>query len=112
MYNFIKRFTTEISFVSSKTTNNKQAIHSLKEKQHYILISTTLLERGITVEDVHVIVYQGDHHVFDTRTLIQIAGRVGRKPNYPTGSIIILHAYKSKEIRECIRILKQRNKTV
>lgn len=112
VYNLLKRFITDISFVSSKTENNKEAIQSLKEKEHYILVSTTLLERGITVEDVHVIVYRADHRVFDTRTLIQIAGRVGRKPNHPTGDIIVLHATRSKEITQCIKTIKQRNKTV
>ena len=112
LYCFLKKFITNISFVSSKTEHNQDAIHSLKEKEHYILISTTLLERGITVENVHVIVYQGDHHVYDTRTLIQIAGRVGRKPNHPTGDIIVFHSHKSKEITQCIKTIKLRNKTV
>ena len=111
LYSFLKRFISDISFVSSKTLNNKESIQSLKEKERYTLISTTLLERGITVEDVHVIVYQGDHHVYDTRTLIQIAGRVGRKPQHPTGDIFILHSSKSKEITKCIQTIRQRNKT-
>ncbi len=60
---------------------------------------------------MHVIVYQGEHHVYDTRTLIQIAGRVGRKPHHPTGDIFILHSSKSKEITKCIQTIRHRNKT-
>ncbi len=112
LYHYLKRFMRNISFVSSKTSDNHNAIKSLKDNEHYILISTTLLERGITVEDVHVIVYHGDHHVFDRRTLIQIAGRVGRKPNHPTGHIYILYSTKSKEIKECINYIKKKNKSV
>ena len=111
LYRFLKKFITDISFVSSRTSHNSNALHALKTKLHYILISTTLLERGITVENVHVIVYQGEHQVFDTRTLIQIAGRVGRKPDYHSGDVIILHSHRSREITKCIKIIKEKNNT-
>ena len=47
----------------------------------------------MTVEDVQVIVYHGEHVLFDERTLIQIAGRVGRKPDFPTGKVYILKIF-------------------
>lgn len=111
LYAFLKRFITHISFVSSHSLNIPGSIESLKRSEHYILISTTLLERGITIENVHVIVYSGEHSVFDARTLIQIAGRVGRKPNYPSGDIFILCAHRSKEVKKCLKTIRQHNLT-
>lgn len=96
--------------VSSLTINTQQSLQNLKEHDFYVLVSTTILERGVTIEDVHVIVYHGNHTIFDERTLIQIAGRVGRKPNHPTGDIIILYSNKSKEIRKCINTIKRLNR--
>lgn len=112
LYAFLKRFMPNISFVSSASLDIPGSVDSLKRNEHYILISTTLLERGITIENVHVIVYRGEHNVFDTRTLIQIAGRVGRKPNFPAGDVLIFCVSRTKEIKQCIKTIRKHNATV
>lgn len=95
--------------VSSKHKHNQEVIQQLKEGKIDCVVTTTLLERGITIEDVQVIVYQGEHALFDEKTLIQIAGRVGRKPNHPTGKVYILTSEKTKDISNCVRTLKKLN---
>ena len=43
------------------------------------LVSSTILERGVTIPNLDVLVLLADNEmVFDSRTLVQIAGRVGR----------------------------------
>ncbi len=43
------------------------------------LVASTVLERGITIPDLDVLVLLADNEsIFDSRTLVQIAGRVGR----------------------------------
>lgn len=43
------------------------------------LVTSTIFERGITIPDLDVLVLYADYEaVFDSRTLIQIAGRAGR----------------------------------
>lgn len=93
---------------------------ALKEKQKYIndfknniikvLITTSILERGITFFDVQVIVFQANHTLFDVSSLIQISGRVGRKIKAPTGKIFFLSSLVSKEMLKCIQTLKLKNK--
>lgn len=95
--------------VSSKHKHNQEVINELKEGKIDCIVTTTLLERGITIEDVQVIVYQGEHELFDERTLIQIAGRVGRKPSAPTGKVYILTNEKTKSITQCVNTLKKLN---
>lgn len=107
---FLKRFCPRVQGISSKTRDAQKYINQLKIYPYYILVSTTLLERGITVENVHVIIYQCEHTIFDERTLIQIAGRVGRKPKYPTGDIYFLTAHQTKDIQKCIKTIKSLNK--
>jgi competence protein ComFA len=39
---------------------------------------------------LQVIIFNADHDIYDKETLVQIAGRVGRKKEEPTGDIIFL----------------------
>lgn len=102
--------TKRFECVSSKTSNTDQIIGKLKSKEIDFIVSTTILERGITIEDVQVIVYHASHHVFNAETLIQIAGRVGRSPKFPTGEVIFLSNQKSKAIQKCINRISKLNK--
>jgi len=104
-----QKFHIKVSAVSSQHLHNQKTVEALKQGKIQVIVSTTLLERGMTVEDVQVIVCHGEHTLFDQRTLIQIAGRVGRKPNYPTGKVMILACQKTKGILDCIRTIKRLN---
>ena len=95
--------------VSSKHPNRQKTIQDFKENQTQVLVTTTLLERGITIEDVQVIVYQCQNNLFDKRTLIQISGRVGRKPQHPAGKVYFLTNEKTKGISQCIKTIRELN---
>ena len=43
------------------------------------LRSTSVLERGVTIKNLQVIVFNAEHELYDEKSLIQISGRVGRK---------------------------------
>ena len=62
--------------------------------------------------DVQVIVYESDHKLFDESSLIQIAGRVGRKMNAPSGKVFFLSTITSKEMNICIKEIIEKNKSV
>ncbi len=100
-----------LSFVASNTANKYRVIQEFKENKRKIIVTTTILERGITIDDVQVIVYEAQHPLFDLKTLIQISGRVGRKKAHPTGKIIFLCSKKTQAIQECIHQLKLKNNT-
>ncbi len=95
----------KVKGVSSSTQNINDYLELLKNKQLDFIITTTILERGITIEDVQVIVVNSAHSIFDERCLMQICGRVGRKPNHPSGTIIFLDATSSKEMKQCIKTI-------
>lgn len=106
---YLKKHHIRALGVSSKHTQNQKTIQALKDQQIDVIVSTTLLERGITIEDVQVIVYHGEHTLFDERTLIQIAGRVGRKPNHPIGKVYIITSGRTQGISQCIQTIKRLN---
>lgn len=95
--------------INSTTPNIHLAIDKLKKHQLDILVTTTILERGITIDNVQVIILYGNDRIYTTETLIQICGRVGRNINHPTGKILIFTPYKTKAIKQCIKTIKQDN---
>ena len=100
---------TNIPFVCSTSTDRHIQIDLFRKKTNKTLITTSILERGITFFDVQVIVYEADHIFFNSSTLIQISGRVGRKLKAPTGKVYFLSKTFTKEMKECIKEIKKKN---
>ncbi len=99
--------------VFNSQIKNKEEIFSLIKKRVYkIVITTTILERGITLEKLNVIVFNADHKVFDYRCLIQISGRVGRKKNNPGGYIYFLAKHVNEDIKKAIQDIKNSNSLI
>ncbi|HAF17329.1 MAG: helicase-related protein [Thermacetogeniaceae bacterium] len=66
-----------------------------------LLVTTTIMERGVTVPRVNVLVLEAAQEgIFDTSTLVQIAGRCGRSPDYPTGEVWFISREISRSMRE------------
>jgi competence protein ComFA len=86
-----------------------QTVQQLIDGQLQILFCTSVLERGITIENVKVIVYQADHGIFTTGALIQMAGRVGRSSRYPCGDVIFLTSCRSLQVENCISNIHKMN---
>lgn len=104
-----KLFKLKSHAVNSQTKNIHQLIDKLKTHQLDLLVTTTILERGITIDNVQVIILYGHHPIYNTDTLIQICGRVGRNILHPSGSISIFTPYKTKAIKQCLKTLNQDN---
>ena len=102
---------TGYSFVYSSLKNKQEIIEKFKNRQIKIMITTSILERGMTFFDVQVIVYDAQHDLFDESSLIQISGRVGRKLKAPTGNVYFLTSKITTPIIKCIKTIKNKNKT-
>lgn len=99
-----------------------EVVHSLHPKRTAIverfrkgeirlLITTTILERGVTVPKTDVLVWRADTPaVFDDASLIQIAGRAGRSAKYPDGCVWFLCEQKNKAQHEAIRNIRRMNR--
>lgn len=76
-----------------------------------ILVTTTLLERGITLPRVNIIVLYADRlQIFSEPVLTQIAGRAGRVAEHPTGQVYFLAERRSKEMVSACRQIQTLNK--
>lgn len=76
-----------------------------------ILVTTTLLERGITLPRVHVYVLYADRsQIFSEPVLMQIAGRAGRAAEHPIGQVYFLAERRSPEMAGALRQIQTLNK--
>lgn len=85
-------------------------IEAFRNGEIRFLVTTTIMERGVTIPNLHVLVLNANEKVFDKSTLIQIAGRVGRSSKYPKGTVLFLGEYKTKPIVDAIKHIKWMNK--
>ena len=60
---------------------------AMREARCDWLITTTILERGVTFRDIDVLVVGANHSVFNTASLVQIARESGTSCDYPTGNV-------------------------
>src|SRR5699024_11673273 len=85
-----------------------EKVQLMRDGELDILLTTTILERGVTFLYLDVIVV--DAHRFDSASLIQICGRVGRKPKDPTGNMSLITDFHTSGIRSTLAALSQSNK--
>ena len=100
----------KIGFVSSVTENRLEQVQAFRDGKLTILISTTILERGVTFPCVDVFVVEANHRLFTKSSLIQIGGRVGRSMDRPTGELLFFHDGLNASIKKAIKEIKQMNK--
>ena len=99
-----------IGFVSSVTENRLEQVQAFRDGELTILISTTILERGVTFPCVDVFVVEANHRLFTKSSLIQIGGRVGRSMDRQTGELLFFHDGLNTSIKKAIKEIKQMNK--
>lgn len=99
----------KVGFVSSQTENRLELVEQFRQGNLSILVSTTILERGVTFPFVDVMVLEADHALFTSSSLIQIAGRVGRSMDRPTGELLFFHSGQTKAMQAAVREIKKMN---
>lgn len=70
---------------------------------------TTILERGVTFENISVVVLQASHRIFTKAALVQIAGRVDRKGETSCGEVVFVTSEMTYSIKQAIKEIKQNN---
>ena len=86
-----------------------QQVQAFRDRELTILISTTILERGVTFPCVDVFVVEANHKLFTKSSLIQIGGRVGRSMDRPTGQLIFFMDGINRSIKKAIKEVKEMN---
>ncbi|MEA5061435.1 MAG: helicase-related protein [Erysipelotrichaceae bacterium] len=109
LHKFLLLFFHRVKCVHSKKKDKEKIISEFKKGEHDLLITTSLLERGVTFSNLQVVVMDSCNKIFQTKTLIQISGRVGRKKDHPTGEVIFIGKRKSKEMENSVETIRRKN---
>lgn len=96
------------TYVYSDLDEREANIRSFREKKFQFIISTSVLERGVTIKDIDVIIL--DHSaVFDQSSLIQMLGRINRGIGDDNGQAFIITDRYDSRIRNTIKYLERAN---
>lgn len=74
-----------------------------------MLLTTTILERGVTFEKVSVIVLQASHQIYSKAALVQMAGRADRKGKCTNAEVIFITSELTAPIKAAINEIKENN---
>ncbi len=107
----LDNFPGELPRVHAEHPDRKELVMQLREMKVPGLLTTTILERGVTIENVHVAVVGAEQPIFTSSALIQISGRVGRSAQYPSGDITFFHHGISKEMDKAKDAIKVWNRS-
>lgn len=105
-----KRLKIEVEFVYSGDSNRLDKVRRFKEGDGQFLITTMILERGVTIADIDVAILGAEHEVFEESALVQISGRVGRSPKFPHGEIVFFHYGVTQAMNDAREQIKMMNK--
>lgn len=86
--------------VHAKDPERKVKVQALRDGAYQALITTTILERGVTFENCQVCIVGAESPLYSQAALVQMSGRVGRRPNYPTGQLIYAHGGISRAMKQ------------
>ncbi|MEK5059522.1 DNA/RNA helicase [Paenibacillus sp. FSL H7-0326] len=73
---------------SSEDPLRGEKVMSFRDREIRLLVTTTILERGVTVPMSDVFILDANTRLFDDASLVQMAGRAGRSKDDPAGTVI------------------------
>ncbi|MCF6138762.1 DEAD/DEAH box helicase [Pseudalkalibacillus berkeleyi] len=99
-----------VDFVHAEDPNRNEKIQKFRKGETMMLITTTILERGVTVPEIDVGVFGADHENFSSNALVQIAGRAGRSIEDPYGEVVYFHYGKTNAMVSARDTILEHNK--
>ncbi len=92
----LKKQNPLIEGVYAEDPYRKEKVQRFRNGEVPIIITTTILERGVTIPNSDVAVLGAEDNVFTESALVQIAGRVGRSAKHPSGDVRFFHYGKTE----------------
>ncbi|WP_042195518.1 helicase-related protein [Paenibacillus camerounensis] len=98
-----------IEGTSSQDPFRSAKVVAFREREIRILVTTTILERGVTVPRSDVYILDADSGLFDEASLVQMAGRAGRSKEDPAGTVMFLSPQWTRSQRKAIAQIRNMN---
>lgn len=100
----------QIEGTSSKDSQRADKVSLFRESSIRILVTTTILERGITIPKSDVYVLDADDPLFDAAALVQMAGRAGRTAADPNGTVYYAALRRTASQHAAVRQIRSMNR--
>ncbi len=98
-----------IQGVHAEDPERKEKVARFRTGEIPIIVTTTILERGVTVPNIDVAVLGAEDRIFTESALVQISGRVGRSAQFPTGQILFFHFGRTMEMVKAKQHIEKMN---
>lgn len=85
-------------------------VMGFRERKIRVLVTTTILERGVTVPKSDVYILDAHDRLFDASSLVQMAGRAGRSKDDPAGNVVFGSAQWNEAQRKAVRQIRDMNR--
>lgn len=86
--------------VHAQAKTRKADVSAFRAHELDALVTTTILERGVTIPGCGVIVLAADSSRYSAAGLVQMAGRAGRAPDRPADSVIFIARHYTASIKQ------------
>ena len=104
-------FTTfRFATVHASDLERLEKVQKMRDGDYDFLITTSILERGVTFPEIDVYVLGADDPVFSSSALVQIAGRAGRSQSRPTGRVIFWINCNCRQVNQAVSQVKYLNR--
>ncbi len=105
-----QKMNPSIEYVHAEDLDRKEKVKKMRNQETLILLTTTILERGVTIPNIDVAVLGAEESIFTESALVQIAGRAGRSADYPKGEVVYFHYGRTKEMINALLHIFNMNK--
>ncbi|GGD92300.1 DEAD/DEAH box helicase [Paenibacillus nasutitermitis] len=99
-----------IDGTSSKDGERAEKVLHFRDRSIRMLVTTTILERGVTVAKSDVFILDADGRLFDAASLVQMAGRAGRSKDDPAGSVYFCASARTRPQLSAIGQIRSMNR--
>lgn len=106
----LRELDDRIEGVHAEDPKRKEKVAAFRKGDIPLLVTTTILERGVTVANLQVAVLGAEDVIFSESALVQIAGRVGRSSREPDGDILYFHYGKTEAMIRAKKHIQFMNK--
>ncbi|BAU26550.1 late competence protein required for DNA uptake (superfamily II DNA/RNA helicase) [Aneurinibacillus soli] len=113
LHHYIEQLAPEwrgkVETVHAADPDREIKVKAMREGSIRLLLTTTIMERGVTIGGVDVLVVQADASLFDEAALVQIAGRAGRSAACPDGMVLFLAEEITPDMKAAVRHIQEMN---